>query len=329
MFADSVTNYAAHIREAGKQLPISMNGRVVLDALLFYMDGKTGRCDPCLDTIQKKSKPSRRTVVRQLDALREPKIINWVRRTVKTANGKGNGPQRQQTSNAYFIDMPKLPIEIVRTLRQKLGDKLRETAKHIEGSGKVPNRMAIKVERLAKSLSGAFGSGGAMKRSERHRLAGGSARDVAAHMYGGDLEPRKVLMKSFTWATGQMMTGFDIEAGAIRSFERDKIVKWLPVPEEQRGSSGARKRTSRIRRRAMFRRLSTARFLRSGVDDEGLWVGFSGKVSRIASVHQYGLWDQPALRAKAVPYPKRELLDVSAVDRESLLDLLAKHIADF
>lgn len=188
VFAQTVTNYADHIRESGKQLPISMNGRAVLDALLFYMDGKTGRCDPCLDTIAKKSKLSRRTVVRQLDTLRGLKIINWVRRTVRTGNAKGQGPQRHQTSNAYFIDMVKLPIEIVRTLRQKLGDKLRETGKRMEGSGKVPNRMAIQVERLTKGLTGAFSSMGMSNRAERHRLAGSSMRDVAAHMYGDDVE---------------------------------------------------------------------------------------------------------------------------------------------
>lgn len=187
-FAKTVTSYSAHIRKANKPLPISMNGRAVLDALLFYMDGKTGRCDPCLDTIQKKSNLSRRTVVRQLDKLRELKIINWVRRTVKTGNAKGKGPQRQQTSNAYFIDMLNLPIEIVRTLRQKLGDKLRETAKHIEGSGKVPNRMAIKVERLAKTLSGAFAATGSIKRVERQRLASSSSSRMIAHMYDGDPE---------------------------------------------------------------------------------------------------------------------------------------------
>ena len=124
-----------------------------------------------------------------------------------------------------------------------------------------------------------------------------------------------------------MLTGFDIEVGAIRSFERDKIVKWLPVPEEHRGGSAARKRHARIRRRAMFRRLATARFLRNGVDDQGVWVGFSGKVGQIASVHQYGLRDRPSLRAKAVPYPKRELLGVTAADREQLLDLLYEHIS--
>jgi len=154
-------------------------------------------------------------------------------------------------------------------------------------------------------------------------------RGPACFLYpaGGGGEPRKVLMKSFTWGTGRMLTGFDIEAGAIRSFEFDKIVKWLSMPEEHSGSGGSRKRTGRIRRRAMFRRLATARFLRSGVDDEGLWVGFSGKVSRIASVHQYGLQDKPSLRAKAVPYAKRELLGATSADREHLLDLLYSYVS--
>lgn len=164
--------------------------------------------------------------------------------------------------------------------------------------------------------------------ARREKAPAQPGRGPACFLYpaGGGGEPRRVLMKSFTWGTGRMLTGFDIEAGAIRSFEFDKIVKWLPVPEEHRSSSAARKRPARIRRRAMFRRLATARFLRSGVDDQGVWVGFTGKVAQIASVHQYGLRDKPSLRAKAVPYPKRELLGITASDQEQLLDLLFTHL---
>lgn len=49
-------------------------------------------------------------------------------------------------------------------------------------------------------------------------------------------------MKSFTWTKGRMVTGFDIEAAAIRSFAFDKVVKWLPVPEEHRNASGGKLR---------------------------------------------------------------------------------------
>ena len=185
-FARSVVGYSDHIREAGKQLPISMNAKAVLDALLSVMDGKSGRCDPSLDTIARRSRLSRRTVVRQLNVLRERRIIDWVRRTVKTGNARGEGPQRQQTSNAYFIDMLKLPIEIVRTLRQKLGARLREKVRHLEGSGSVPNRMAIKAERLLKSVTGALSATGRRDGANRRALAGSSLSSRLAHMYAGN-----------------------------------------------------------------------------------------------------------------------------------------------
>ena len=158
-----------------------------------------------------------------------------------------------------------------------------------------------------------------------------SGRGAACFLYpsGGGGEPRRVIMKSFSWGTGRMMTGFDIEAGGIRSFEFDKIVKWLPVPEEHRNAGGGSlRRRGGLRRRAMFRRLASARFLRTGADDQGFWVGFSGKVSQIAGVHQFGLRDKPSIKAKAVPYPRRELLGATAADREQLLDMLYAHIAE-
>jgi phage virion morphogenesis protein len=153
-------------------------------------------------------------------------------------------------------------------------------------------------------------------------------RGAACFLYpaGGGGEPRRVIMKSFTWSAGQMMTGFDIEAGAIRSFEFSKIVKWLPVPPEHANrNTGRLRRRGGLRRQAMFRRLSAARFLRSGADDQSLWIGFSGKVSAIANVHQRGLRDRPSIRAKPVDYPRRELLGVTTADREHMLDLLYSH----
>jgi len=157
-----------------------------------------------------------------------------------------------------------------------------------------------------------------------------TGRGAACFLYpaGGGGEPRRVIMKSFTWGSGRMLTGFDIEAGGIRSFEFDRIVKWLPVPEQHRNKSvGKPLRKGGLRRRAMFQRLASSRFLRTGTDDRGFWVGFLGKVSTIASVHQKGLRDKPSLRAEAVDYPRRELLGATAADRERLLDLLYDHLA--
>lgn len=152
-----------------------------------------------------------------------------------------------------------------------------------------------------------------------------SGRGATCFLYpsGGGGEPRRVIMKSFTWSTGRMMTGFDIEAGAIRSFEFDKVIKWLPVPEEYRNAGGGTlRRRGGLRRKAMFRRLASARYLRSQANDQGFWVGFSGKAAAVANVHHYGLRDKPSLRSRAVAYPQRPLIGLSEFDRINMIDML-------
>lgn len=136
---------------------------------------------------------------------------------------------------------------------------------------------------------------------------------------------RKVVLKSFAWE-GRKMTGFDQEAGAIRSFNLDKVAQWLPVPAGVSGG-GTKRRRGGLRRRAMFRRLGSGKFLRAGNTDRELWAGFSGQASAIARVHQFGLRDRPSLRAKAVKYPRRELLGATPADRRVLLDSLMAQVA--
>ena len=181
-------NYSDHVRSPGKPMPICANAMRVFEALISHMDFKSGRCDPSLDTITATCKLSRRTVVRQLDALREQRLINWVRRTVKTGNAPGEGPQRKQTSNAYFIDITKLPIEIVRTLRQKLGSKLREVCRTLQGSGPVPSRIGNKAAQLVSNLTGALATKLGRDSSERRALANASAEERLLHMYRDDPE---------------------------------------------------------------------------------------------------------------------------------------------
>jgi hypothetical protein len=154
----AIWSYSDHIREPGKPLPICANAMKVYEALVRHMDFRTGRCDPSLDTLASTCKLSRRTVVRQLDVLRREQLIDWARRTVKTGNTPGQGPQLKQTSNAYFIDVARLPIEILHMLRQKLGAKLREGARRALGSGSVPSRLAGKTAKLVSRLAGSFAS---------------------------------------------------------------------------------------------------------------------------------------------------------------------------
>jgi phage gpG-like protein len=143
---------------------------------------------------------------------------------------------------------------------------------------------------------------------------------------GGSGSPRLVLMKSWT-RQGPLLTGFDIEAGGIRSFEWDRVIRFLPVEDadENKGGGKIRQRVS-IRRRAMFRRIRRSGILNIGADDHEAWVGFAGRVAAVARVHQFGLRDKPSRTAREVAYARRELLGLTAQDREDLIDAVLEHL---
>lgn len=144
----------------------------------------------------------------------------------------------------------------------------------------------------------------------------------------GDPNPREVLMKSWVW-DGPLMTGFDIEAGGIRSFHRDKVDRYLPLePGMQNAGAGKLRRKGHIRRAAMFRKLASARYLRADASDTEAWVGFTGQAARVAGIHQHGLVDKPAEKAKPVRYARRTLLGLSEADRMMVLDALLASLVE-
>lgn len=144
----------------------------------------------------------------------------------------------------------------------------------------------------------------------------------------GAANARVVLMKSWVHE-GNLITGYDVEAGGIRSFFWDKVDRWLPVEaEEQSKGAGKFRRKGRIRNAAMFRKLRNRRNLQAGASDREAWIGFSGRASAIARVHQEGRADRPALGAPPVPYARRGLLGVTDAESKRLLDVLLRHVAD-
>ncbi|AMG45332.1 phage virion morphogenesis protein [Achromobacter xylosoxidans] len=99
------------------------------------------------------------------------------------------------------------------------------------------------------------------------------------------------------------------------------------------GTPYAPRRTKNLRgkrgaiRRKMFTRLRTARYLRVEASDTDAVVGYSGRVARLALVHQEGRSDRPARGQKPVRYPRRKLLGFTERTREMVLDTLARHLA--
>ncbi len=90
-------------------------------------------------------------------------------------------------------------------------------------------------------------------------------------------------------------------------------------PRQLRGKAG------RIKRK-MFARLRQARYLRLQSTANAIAIGFSGRVSRIARIHQYGLRDRPGRGQADVQYDRRELLGFTDADLDMIRDQLLEHL---
>lgn len=115
-------------RKPGTRGPLTPYGIRVLEELLRLPNFRTGRLDPALDHLQKVTGYARATIVRALARLKLHGFLDWVRRSRKTGNDKEAGPQRAQTSNAYFFEIGRL-AKSVRLRFQQLLRKREEAAR--------------------------------------------------------------------------------------------------------------------------------------------------------------------------------------------------------
>ncbi|MEG5805146.1 phage virion morphogenesis protein [Enterobacter hormaechei] len=96
-------------------------------------------------------------------------------------------------------------------------------------------------------------------------------------------------------------------------------------PYQVRKRQPLRAKTGRIKR-AMFQKLRASRYMKATGRENSAVVEFTGKVQRIARVHQYGLKDRPNPHAKDVQYPERQLLGFSQEDKQLVETLIIKHL---
>ncbi|HDZ8014092.1 TPA: phage virion morphogenesis protein [Citrobacter amalonaticus] len=96
------------------------------------------------------------------------------------------------------------------------------------------------------------------------------------------------------------------------------------TPYAARKRQPVRSKKGRIKRE-MFAKLRTSRFMKAKGSDGAAAVEFTGKVQRMARVHQYGLKDRPNRHSGDVQYEARPLLGFSAVDE----DIVSSMIIDF
>lgn len=113
----------------------------------------------------------------------------------------------------------------------------------------------------------------------------------------------------------------------LRKSQRERIKSQQnPDGSQFEARSELRSQSSGIRRRAMFRKLPTARYMKMRTGPGAASVAFMGRVARIAKVHQHGLRDRVERGGPMHNYPRRELLGFTRADRERIRDQLIDHL---
>ncbi|WP_057055599.1 phage virion morphogenesis protein, partial [Burkholderia pseudomallei] len=90
------------------------------------------------------------------------------------------------------------------------------------------------------------------------------------------------------------------------------------------GGKRLREKAGRVKREAVFRKLRTARYLRTDIDDTGLAIGFDERLSRIARVHHEGQKAPVEPGGPLAQYPVRVVLGFADADRELVRDRLLR-----
>lgn len=97
-------------------------------------------------------------------------------------------------------------------------------------------------------------------------------------------------------------------------------------PRKPRKEFGKKK--GRIKRKAMFAKLRTARHLKVRSNGNEVLVGFNGASAAIAAVHQYGLQGTvDKNKGFKVQYAQRELLGFSQSDLDVIEDLVLAQLS--
>lgn len=97
------------------------------------------------------------------------------------------------------------------------------------------------------------------------------------------------------------------------------------TPYAARKRQPVRSKKGRIKRE-MFTRLRTNRFMKAKGSDSAAVVEFTGKVQRMARVHQYGLKDRPNRNSREVQYEARPLIGFTRDDEQMIENVIVSFL---
>ncbi|MBV6804079.1 phage virion morphogenesis protein [Xanthomonas campestris pv. lawsoniae] len=95
---------------------------------------------------------------------------------------------------------------------------------------------------------------------------------------------------------------------------------YAPRKEQLRDKAG------RVKRKKMFVKLRQAKYFKVSASANQVSVGFVGRVSRIARVHQEGLSESVRPGGPRARYERRVLLGLTEQDRHLIRDQLLSHL---
>ncbi|MGU3381105.1 phage virion morphogenesis protein [Klebsiella grimontii] len=96
-------------------------------------------------------------------------------------------------------------------------------------------------------------------------------------------------------------------------------------PFAPRKRQPVRAKQGRIKRE-MFVKLRTNRYMKASGNDSAAVVEFTGKVQRIARVHQYGLRDKPEPHSNYIKYHERQLLGINKKEEDIINNIVLGYL---
>lgn len=110
-----------------------------------------------------------------------------------------------------------------------------------------------------------------------------------------------------------------LRARQQRRIKMQKAPDGTPYAARKRQPVKAKK--GRVKRE-MFAKLRTSRFMKATAGNDAAVVEFTGKVQRMANVHQYGLKDKPGRNSAPVQYDARPLIGFNDEDCQAVEEII-------
>jgi len=123
-------------------------------------------------------------------------------------------------------------------------------------------------------------------------------------------------------------TGMALRRAQSRRIAAQRAPDGSAYPPRAKSSGRIRQKIGAIKRRSMFAKLRTARFMKIETSAQAVGVGFLGRAAKIARIHQEGARRTSRRTGRVYVTPRRELLGFSDNDIKIVRDTLIAHLSD-